>query len=139
MAKLTNLVASIFMFRPPDDAGIHAEQRRFNWRIFVAVIIVGVVTFGDVVLSYGFVPGLFRGFAVASDVQSVISEQKKSRLTALQAIILDTNEKRCKADGQARALYMRILTDVREEFRESSGHPIDLPSCDELGIDQPRG
>lgn len=120
---------------PPEDPH---DPAIYRWRATVAITIVllaGVMLM-NILLTWGMLPVLFSGFALASDVTELKTQQVEIRAAQIEGQILDARERQCHAIKEGNQEAQRFaLVRVQEKlalYRQVTKAEYRLPGCDEL-------
>lgn len=119
---------------PPHDGDAESIYR---WRVLLAgtviAMAVGIAT--HIALACGFVPVLFSGFASASDVANLSSQQQEMRVENLGDALYNMKKDQCIAQSagnlQAAQGQDQRIREKRDLYRRlTKGQDYDLPSCE---------
>jgi hypothetical protein len=117
---------------PPPDAD-RAANVSWRWRvaIFTALSFFGVICLA--VLSFGFIPLAFSGFATATALEATVTEQRQHWVYQLDKQVLDYRIDQCHAPTpEARQLYFSKMQWLLEEYQRINRQAYVLPTCAEL-------
>jgi hypothetical protein len=121
---------------PPTEGASDRHVR--VWRVWIAMAtFVNALGLSiHIALACGFAAPFYPGFAQASDTDTIREEMadvkeelRLKRLKELTNLILDTKQKHCLAQGEARRLYYNSLVNMRDEYYEATKHPAPDPPC----------
>jgi hypothetical protein len=119
---------------PPHDGD---PEKIYRWRVFLAgtVIAMAAGLGTHIALACGFIPSLFSGFASASDVASLASQQQQMRVESVGDTLYNLKKDQCIAQNsgnlQAAQGQDQRIREKRDLYRIlTRGREFDLPSCD---------
>jgi hypothetical protein len=110
----------------------------YRWRVTVAVMIMAN-SFGIIGLSavaFGFAPVLFHGFASADAVHSVREQFAQIQTNQLDAKIMDTRTRQCRAIVTKNETALQFATERLQaelnEYMALTNKRYRLPECSEV-------
>ncbi len=113
----------------PPKAGDDKAQQRWRWMMFLTVMSLLV----NAILSYGVVPGLFPGFALAANQAQV--EKRVDILTTLglEHEIKDKQMHWCVATDKALRQELRDdIERLENEYESVNRRRYSIPKCEDL-------
>jgi hypothetical protein len=119
---------------PPHDGD---PESIYRWRVYLAgtVILMAAGMITHIALACGFIPSLFSGFASASDVASLASQQQEMRVESLGDALYNMRKDQCVTQSagnlQAAQGQDQRIREKRDLYRRlTKGQDYDLPSCE---------
>lgn len=126
-------IASIAKWLFPPDGGDTLALRHWRWSMTVLALLTSISFGTHLVLDWGYIPALYSGVASVEDVQRIVSDNTRQRVTDLQTKILDTREKQCTSpSGQLRQLYTQSLQNLLIEYARLTKLNYPTPACSEF-------
>lgn len=117
----------------PDHTADPEVQYRYQLRLGLTVSIIVLWVASVTVTAFGIVPAWSQGFALATDVKSVVQEIRANRAQTIDNQLLDLRIKHCEAkDDTARQLYWSKIAPLMQEYQELTKRPYPLPACSDL-------
>lgn len=111
----------------------------YRWRVTVAVMTMANAfgLAGFCAFSLGLAPMLFHGFAKADDVKIVKQQFAVIQTNQLDAKILDTRTRQCRAivsknESALQFATERLQAELNDYLTLTGGRAYRLPGCDEL-------
>lgn len=120
---------------PPEDPH---DPAIYRWRatVAIAIVILAGVMLMNILLTWGMLPVLFSGFALASDVAELKTQQVEIRASQIETQILDARERQCHAikegNEEAQRFALVRLQEKLALYRQVTRADYRLPGCDEL-------
>lgn len=128
---------AIFLGLLPPREG-HGSQV-YRWRVTVAVMVMAnaFAISGFSALAFGMVPMFFHGFAKADDVTTVKQQFSVIQTNQLDAKILDTRTRQCRAilgknESALQFATERLQAELNDYQTLTGGRRYRLPGCEEL-------
>lgn len=135
-------VSTIGLLVPPDGEDGYAITR-WRWFVFIAIVVIGLVLAGHILMIKGIVPG--HAFAFQSELQEVqknvdtLAESLKlANSSSLDAQIFEIRESQCRAilseNGQAVSMAELRIRRRIQEWEAITNRTYRRPSCEEVGV-----
>jgi len=124
---------------PPDGS---KARKRFNVGIIACLALFGVVLL--FLLSFGFAPWLFPGFAHAdtvtaglaqehTEVQASVADEHRHWAYEIEDALLTLRMQQCKAPAITKEVFARSIQQRLNEYQRLTGTPYaGLPACSDL-------
>lgn len=110
-----------------------AVQYRYQLRLAATVVAAVLSIVALTASAYGWMPSVSEGFALSSDLKSLVREIRQNRVQGIDQQIIDTKTQQCRAQSdEARALYWSRLSAMMRQYEELTGKAYYLPDCKEL-------
>lgn len=108
-------------------------QFRYQLRLGLTVSVIIIWLIGVTVDAFGLLPGWSQGFALATDVQKVVTEIRQNRVQTIDNQVLELRLKHCQAKSdEARQLYWAKIAALQTEYQVLTVRAYLMPRCEDL-------